>query len=195
MVIAVGNPLGLNHSVSSGLVSAKERLVPGPKVQLLDFLQTDSAINPGSSGGPLLNLHGEVVGINTALISDAQSIGFAIPINTVKEVMPLLVVNRTERGWFGVTARPLAPGEAKQRGYANPRGIVVEEVAEDSPAEASGIEPGDLIVRVGDREIESLVLLSRHLLQLLPGDEIRLTLFRDGKLIDISSTLIENPAS
>jgi serine protease Do len=195
MVIAVGNPLGLNHSVSSGLVSAKERLVPGPKAQVLDFLQTDSAINPGSSGGPLLNLHGEVVGINTALISDAQSIGFAVPINTVKEVMPLLVVNRTERGWFGLSARPLEPGEAKQRGYPNPRGILVEEVAEGSPAEASGIEPGDLIVRVGDREIESLVLLSRHMLRLLPGDEIRVTLFRDGDLIDITSTLIENPAS
>jgi serine protease Do len=195
MVVAVGNPLGLNHSVSSGLVSAKERLVPGPEAQLLDFLQTDSAINPGSSGGPLLNLHGEVVGINTALIANAQAIGFAVPINTVKEVMPLLVVNRSERGWFGLSARPLEPGEAKRRGYPNPRGILVEEVAEGSPAEASGIEPGDLIVRVGDREIESLVLLSRHMLRLLPGDEIRVTLFRDGKLIDITSTLIENPAS
>lgn len=195
MVIAVGNPLGLNHSVTSGLVSAKERLVPGPRAQVLDFLQTDSAINPGSSGGPLLNLHGEVVGINTALISEAQSIGFAVPINTVKEVMPLLIVNRTERGWFGVTARPLAPGEAKERGFPNPRGIVVEEVEEDSPAETSGVEPGDLIVRVDGREIESLARLTRHLLRLLPGDEIRVTLFRDGELIDITSTLIRNPAS
>jgi serine protease Do len=195
MVIAVGNPLGLNHSVTSGLVSAKERVVPAPQTQLLDVLQTDSAINPGSSGGPLLNLRGEVVGINTALISDAQSIGFAVPINTVKDVMPLLIVNRTERGWFGVTARPLAPGEAKQRGYANPRGIVVESVADGSPAEASGIEPGDLIVRVGDREIDSFVRLSRHLLRMLPGDQIHVTLLRDGDLIDITSTLIENPAS
>jgi serine protease Do len=195
MVIAVGNPLGLNHSVTSGLVSAKERVVPAPQTQLLDVLQTDSAINPGSSGGPLLNLRGEVVGINTALISDAQSIGFAVPINTVKDVMPLLIVNRTERGWFGVTARPLAPGEAKQRGYANPRGIVVESVADGSPAEASGIEPGDLIVRVANREIDSFARLSRHLLRLLPGDEIHVTLLRDGDLIDITSTLIENPAS
>jgi serine protease Do len=195
MVVAVGNPLGLNHSVTSGLVSAKERIVPGPETQLLDFLQTDSAINPGSSGGPLLNLRGEVVGINTALISDAQSIGFAVPINTVKEVMPLLIVNRTERGWFGVSARPLTPGEATQLGYANPRGILVESVAQGSPAELSGVEPGDLIVRLGDREIDSFVGLSRHLLRLLPGDEIHVTLFREGDLIDITSTLIENPAS
>jgi serine protease Do len=195
MVVAVGNPLGLNHSVTSGLVSAKERVVPGARTQLLDFLQTDSAINPGSSGGPLLNLRGEVVGINTAIASDAQSIGFAVPINTVKEVMPLLIVNRTERGWFGVTARPLAPGEARQLGYANPRGIIVESVAHGSPAEASGVQPGDLIVRVGDREIDSFVLLSRHLMRLLPGDEIRVTLLRGGDLVDITSTLIENPAS
>jgi len=195
MVIAVGNPLGLNHSVTSGLVSAKERIVPGPETQLLDFLQTDSAISPGSSGGPLLNLRGEVVGINTAIASDAQSIGFAIPINTVKEVMPLLIVNRTERGWFGVTARPLAPGEATQLGYANPRGIVVESVADGSPAEASGIEAGDLIVRVGGREIDSFVLLLRQLLRFLPGDEIHVTLLRGGDLIDVTSTLIERPAS
>jgi serine protease Do len=195
MVIAVGNPLGLNHSVTSGLVSAKERTVPGPETQLLDFLQTDSAINPGSSGGPLLNLRGEVVGINTAIASDAQSIGFAIPINTVKEVMPLLVVNRTDRGWFGVTARPLAPGEARRLGHSNPRGIIVESVAEGSPAQASGVKPGDLIVRVGDREIDSFALLSRHLLHLLPGDEIHVTLSRGGELVDITSTLIENPAS
>jgi serine protease Do len=195
MVVAVGNPLGLNHSVTSGLVSAKERVVPGARTQLLDFLQTDSTIHPGSSGGPLLNLRGEVVGINTAIASDAQSIGFAVPINTVKEVMPLLIVNRTERGWFGVTARPLAPGEARQLGYANPLGIIVESVARGSPAEASGVQAGDLIVRVGDREIDSFVLLSRHLMRLLPGDEIRVTLLRGGDLVDITSTLIENPAS
>ena len=159
------------------------------------FLQTDSAINPGSSGGPLLNLRGEVVGITTALASEAQSIGFAVPINTVKQVMPLLIVNRTERGWFGVTARPLAPGEAKQRGYPKPRGILVESVEPGSPAEASGIEAGDLIVRVGDREIDSFVLLSRQLLRLLPGDEIQVTLLRGDDLVEITSTLAENPRS
>jgi serine protease Do len=195
MVVAVGNPLGLNHTVTSGLISAKERVIATPRTQLLDFLQTDSAINPGNSGGPLLNLRGEVVGVTTAIASDAQSIGFAVPINTVKEVMPLLIVNRTERGWFGVTARPLAPGEAKQRGYPSPYGIVVENVERGSPAAASGIEAGDLIVRVGDREIDSFVLLSRQLLRLLPGDEIRVTLLRGGDLIDITSTLAENPSS
>ncbi len=195
MVVAVGNPLGLNHSVTYGLVSAKERIIPGPQTQLLDLLQTDSAINPGSSGGPLLNMRGEVVGINTALITEAQSIGFAVPINTVKEVMPLLIVNRTERGWLGVSARPLTPGEAKQLGYADPRGILVESVAAGSPAEASGIETGDLIVRVGDQKIDSVVRLTRQLLRLLPGDQIHVTLFRRGELIDVTSTLAENPAS
>ena len=136
-----------------------------------------------------------MVGINTAIASEAHSIGFAVTINTVKEVLPLLIVNRTKRGWFGVTARPLAPGEAKRLRYASPHGIVVEGVAEGSPAEASGIRPGDLIVRVGNQEIESFVRLSRLMLRLLPGDEIHVTLFRDGQLVDITSTLIENPAS
>ena len=112
MVIAMGNPLGLTHSVTTGIVSATERVSPQPDGKYLDFIQTDSAINPGSSGGPLLNLYGEVVGINTAIVSSAQLIGFAIPINTVKEVMPILVLGKTERGWFGVKAAPLSSKEA-----------------------------------------------------------------------------------
>ena len=111
MVLTIGNPLGLRHSVTSGIVSATERISPGLSEKLVDFVQTDSAINPGSSGGPLVNLYGEVVGINTAMISNAQSIGFAIPINTVKKVMPMLVLGKTERGWLGVQAVPLMPNK------------------------------------------------------------------------------------
>jgi len=112
MVLAIGNPLGLRHSVTSGIVSATERISPGLNEKLVDFIQTDSAINPGNSGGPLLNLHGEVVGINTAVVSQAHSIGFAIPINTVKKVMPMLVLGKTERGWLGIRAVPLMPNKA-----------------------------------------------------------------------------------
>jgi len=112
IVMAVGNPLGLNHTVSSGLISAKERLIAEDSASLLDYLQTDTAINPGSSGGPLLNLHGQVVGINTAIASDAQNIGFAIPIDTIKQVIPILISGNAERGWFGASARPAEPGEA-----------------------------------------------------------------------------------
>ena len=107
MVLAMGNPLGFRHTVISGLISAKERLAPTTGDRYTNFLQTDSAINPGSSGGPLINLYGEVVGINTAIIAEAQLIGFAIPINTVKDVMGMLVTGKTERGWFGAHASPI----------------------------------------------------------------------------------------
>ena len=117
MVLAVGNPLGLRHTVTSGLISAKERAAQGANDKYAYFIQTDSAINPGSSGGPLINLYGEVVGINTAIVSQAQLIGFSIPANTVKEVMPLLVLGQTERGWFGLKAIPLSIEEAVELNY------------------------------------------------------------------------------
>ena len=128
MVLAIGNPLGLQHSVTSGIISAKGRIAPELNNQLVDFLQTDSAINPGSSGGPLLDLNGAVVGINTALISEAQSIGFAIPIDTVKEVMPMLVLDKTQRGWLGIKAAPLPLGKTTKLPHPDDWGILVEEV-------------------------------------------------------------------
>lgn len=193
IVIAVGNPLGLNHTVSSGLISAKERLVPSVNPSLLDYLQTDSAINPGSSGGPLLNLFGEVVGINTAIASDAQNIGFAIPIDTVKRVMPLLVSGRTVRGWFGASARPLQPGEAQELGFSNPNGVIVDGVVAESPASKAGLRPDDLILRVGDEEVTDFVTFRRQLIGLLPGQTLDLTLLRAGVQIEVSSTLAEPP--
>jgi S1-C subfamily serine protease len=193
MVVAVGNPLGLQHTVTSGLVSAKERIVPSAENTLVDFLQTDSAINPGSSGGPLLNLRGEVVGVNTAIVSNAQSIGFAIPINSVKQVMALLIVGKTERGWFGASARPFEPGEARAVGYPNPSAVVIEEVAADSPAAAAGIRPADVIVSVDGQRVEDFVAFRRQLLGRLPGQKLRLLVSRDGELIEIESLLVARP--
>ncbi len=193
LVLAVGNPLGLNHTVTSGLVSAKHRLVPTQRAALLDFIQTDSAINPGSSGGPLLNLHGEVVGINTAIVAEAQSIGFAIPINIVKQVMPLLVLNETERGWFGAAVRPIEPDELAELDHKNPWAVVVAEVSENSPAEAAGLQPDDIIVAVGEVDIANLIAFRRSLLSLRPGDPLRLTLLRGGERFDTTGTLAVKP--
>ena len=195
MVIAMGNPLGLNHTVTSGLVSAKERIVASGRPLLLDFLQTDSAINPGSSGGPLLNLYGEVVGINTAIAGDAQAIGFAIPINTVKIVTPLLITGRTERGWLGTAVRPLDPGEGLALGWTDSRAVVVDEVIASSPAAEAGLEPFDVIVRIDGQEVEGFVAFRRHTLALLPGHEVELTVFRGGELRELRSTLVRNPAA
>ncbi len=191
MVLAMGNPLGLMHSVTSGIISAKERVYPELNEKLVDFIQTDSAINPGNSGGPLLNLFGEVVGINTALVTEAQSIGFAIPINTVKEVMPMLVLGQTERGWFGAKAAPLTIEEAAGLGYPGEGGIIVLAVEKDSPAEKAGLHPKDIIVEMNGHPSKSFVLFRRKLLGLAPGQDIHLKVFRDGNTREISSTLVK----
>ena len=193
MVMAVGNPLGLNHTVSSGLISAKERLVAEDTASLLDYLQTDTAINPGSSGGPLLNLHGQVVGINTAIATDAQNIGFAIPIDTIKTVIPILVSGNAERGWFGAAARPASPGEAEELGHSNPSAVIVDEVFDASPASNAGVRVDDLILRMGDQEIPDFITFRRQLISLRPGSHLDLTILRDGEQIEITSTLVAPP--
>lgn len=189
MVIAMGNPLGLRHSVSSGIISAKERISPNLKEKNVDFVQTDSAINPGSSGGPLLNLHGEVIGINTAIVAKAQSIGFAIPVNTVKEVMPMLVLGRTERGWFGAKAMPMDRKTAVNLDYPHEGGVLVLEVEKNSPAEKAGIKRNDIIVEMNGRSLNNFLIFRRKLLGLAPGHEIHLTVFREGETLRVSSML------
>ena len=189
MVLAMGNPLGFRHTVTSGLISAKERLAPTTGDRYSNFLQTDSAINPGSSGGPLVNLYGEVVGINTAIIAGAQLIGFAIPINTVKDVMGMLVTGKTERGWLGASAAYMKPEEALELNYPESEGIIIKDVEKNSPAEQSGLKANDIIIGFNKEPISNLYLLRRKLLALIPGQEIHLTIFRDGKTFEITSTL------
>ncbi len=189
MVLTIGNPLGLKHTVTSGIVSATERISPGLSEKLLDFIQTDSAINPGSSGGPLVNLHGEVVGINTAMISKAQSIGFAIPINTVKMVMPMLILGKTERGWLGVQAVPLMPNKAFELKYPHEGGVLVVAVEKDSPAEKAGMKPDDIIMALNGHPVGRFLMLRREMLSLSPGVQLSLSVFRDGAVLEIKSTL------
>jgi S1-C subfamily serine protease len=193
IVMAVGNPFGLNHTVSAGLISAKDRLVSEDEASLLDYLQTDTAINPGSSGGPLLNLHGQVVGINTAIATDAQNIGFAIPIDTIKRVIPILVSGNPERGWFGASARPASPGEAAELGHSNPSAVIIDEVIDLSPASQAGVRVDDLVLRVGDQEIPDFIAFRRQLITLRPGNTLELTILRDGDQIEINSMLVTPP--
>jgi len=193
MVMAIGNPLGLRHTVTLGIVSAKDRVTQGLDNNATDFIQTDSAINPGSSGGPLLNLHGEVVGINTAIVARAQSIGFAIPVNTVKEIMALLVLGKTERGWFGAAVEPLGPRDANRLSYPGRDGVIVQEVEEKSPASEAGMEVDDIILELNGKKIPGFQVFKRKLLGMLPGMRVEFVVYRGGLEIPIASTLIEKP--
>ena len=191
MVLAIGNPLGLRHTVTSGIISAKERVSPQANDKFAYFIQTDSAINPGSSGGPLINLYGEVVGINTAIVSQAQLIGFSIPANTVKEVMPLLVLGHAERGWFGLKAIPLSIEEAVELNYNGEDALVIEEVEKGSPAEKSGLKPKDIIIKFDGQPMKKFLIFRRKLLGLMPGKQIRMTIRRNGEEQEITSTLVK----
>jgi serine protease Do len=185
-VVAIGNPFGLDHSVAHGMISAKERVLGVG--QFDDFIQTDALINPGNSGGPLFNMKGEVVGVTTAIISQGQGIGFAVPINLVKDLLPNLRENgKLERGWLGVVIND-------DGGNGERRAPVVKDVYKESPAATAGIRPGDRLVAVNGRAIGSYLQLLRKVALLAPGTEAKLTLLREGTTKEVLVRLIVRPA-
>ena len=162
-VIAIGNPFGLSHTVTAGIVSAKGRrdVQPGRQPMYANFIQTDASINPGNSGGPLINIRGEVVGINTAINRAGQGIGFAVPINMVKTVLPQLAHNgRVSRSYLGVQIGPLTPEHARSVGLSRARGSVVREVMAGTPADVAGLRAGDVITHWDGQELRSWQELS-----------------------------------
>jgi serine protease Do len=156
-VIAVGNPYGFDRTVSFGIVSGKGRVLPnmpGENQLINDFIQTDAAIDPGSSGGPLVNLRGEVIGINSIGFGRGQ--GFTIPINTANQVKDKLLASGTiQRGWMGIAVQPLSRDYAKYFDHPEQEGILVSDVLPDSPAEAAGILPGDILVSYQGEKISA----------------------------------------
>jgi serine protease Do len=187
-VVAVGNPFGLGHTVTGGIISAKERAIGlGPYD---DFIQTDASINPGNSGGPLFNLHGEVVGINTAIRAGANGIGFAIPVDALKEVLPALrEKGHVERGKLGLGFQRLTPDLAKALGLDSPEGALVVEVEPGGPAERAGIRPGDVIIAIDGTPVRQAEELPRQVARRPPGSRIAVTVLRNGKRIELSATL------
>jgi serine protease Do len=152
-VLAIGNPFGLEHTVTAGIVSAKHRNIGQGSYD--DFIQTDAAINPGNSGGPLLNLRGEVIGINTAINPRANTIGFTVPINMAKQVLPMLRVDgHVTRGWLGVVIQSITPELASEFGLADEAGALVSRVLADGPADSAGLQVGDVIVDFDGQEID-----------------------------------------
>jgi len=178
-VLAVGNPFGLSHTVTQGIISAKGRVIGDSPYD--KFLQTDASINPGNSGGPLLNLQGEVIGINTAILAHGQGIGFAIPSNIAKKIIPILKAKgKVTRGMIGILAQTLTPNMAKKLGVSHPGGVLVVEVNPNMPAQKAGIKPGDIIIGFNGHPVYTM----RELLTLVgdtaPGTEATVTVLRQG---------------
>ncbi|MBF0103612.1 MAG: DegQ family serine endoprotease [Desulfobacterales bacterium] len=180
-VLAIGNPFGLEHTVTAGIVSAKGRTIGAGPYD--DFIQTDASINPGNSGGPLLNMNGDVVGVNTAIIAAGQGIGFAIPVNMVKEVIEQLKdEGEVTRGWLGVGIQDLKKDVAEYYNLKNGnKGVLVTEVFPGDPAEEAGIKAGDIIIRVNGDAIDSSRQLSRLVAKTKIGEKLSVTVLRNGK--------------
>ena len=192
-VMAIGNPFGLDNTVTRGIVSAKGRHIgEGPYD---NFIQTDASINPGNSGGPLINMRGEVVGINTAIFSQTGEnigIGFATPINLVKEILPeLKSKGKVTRGWLGVAIQRVTPEIAESLELDKPRGGLVTEVAEDGPAYRAGIKVGDVIVEFDGKEIKDSGELPILVARTSPDKQVRVKVLRDKKEVFFSVMIRE----
>ncbi len=179
-VVAIGNPFGLGHTVTSGIVSAKGRIIGAGPYD--DFIQTDASINPGNSGGPLFDIDGKVVGINTAIISGGQGIGFAIPINMAKSFIPQLrEKGSVERGWLGIYIQPVTKELADTFGLKKVVGALVAEVMDNSPAEKGGVKRGDIILEFDGKVVEESSDLPRMAAVTPVGKKVNVKVFREGK--------------
>ena len=193
-VLAIGNPYGLEHTVTAGIVSAKHRIIGQGSYD--DFIQTDAAINPGNSGGPLLNLRGEVVGINTAINPRANTIGFAVPIDMAKEILPQLRVHGyVTRGWLGVVIQEITPDLAEELGLEDDEGALVSKVDPKGPAAKAGLKRGDVIVGFDGRPVHEMKELPRMVAATRPGRMVEVEVIRKGerKTFQVEIGRLEEP--
>ncbi len=192
-VVAMGSPFGLSNTVTAGIVSAKGRNIGAGPYD--NFIQTDASINPGNSGGPLINLRGEVVGINTAIFSQTGGnlgIGFALPINLAKEILPELIKSgKVTRGWLGVSIQHVTPDIAKALGIEKERGALVADVVENSPAARAGIKSGDVIVEYDGKAIDEASHLPILVAETPVGKSVKIAVLRDNKRISVSAKIEE----
>ena len=196
VVMAIGNPFGLDESVSQGIISAKDRRAMNDSH--VEFFQTDTAINPGNSGGPLVNIRGEVIGINTAIYSESggnQGIGFAIPSNVVKAAMKSIISKgRVIRGYLGVGIQPVTKDIAEQFKLDSARGALVTDVTPGSPAEKAGIIRGDVIRKVNGYEVKDTISLVNRISEADIGSNLTIDLVRDGRAKSVTAQITEQPA-
>ncbi len=192
-VLAIGNPLGYGHTVTHGILSAKER--KAPEMRLAKYLQTDASINPGNSGGPLLNMKGEVIGINNAIDARGQGIGFAIPINTVKQILPQLKTKGSvSRGYLGVSAGEVSEEMASQLELPKgTKGVMVAEVIPGEAADRAGLKPYDVITNVNGEKVAAPIDLTTKITAVKVGESVEIRYFRKGKEKTIQVKLGERP--
>ena len=187
-VLAIGNPFGLAHTVTQGIISAKERYRAIPDSSVIqEFLQTDAAINPGNSGGPLVNVRGELVGINTAIYGETyQGIGFAIPSALAKKIYERIRQSNGNlvHGFLGVEMDPLSDSYAEKNGVEPGKGVVVAYVRDRSPASRGELKPGDIILKWGDKDIQSPTHLTHEVILTPPGTEISIIIVRNGENLE-----------
>ena len=190
-VLAIGSPFGFDYSVTAGIVSAKGRDLPAESY--VPFIQTDVAINPGNSGGPLFNLDGEVVGINSQIYTRSggfMGLSFAVPSNMASDIVAQLRDNgEVNRGWLGVQIQEVNQDLAESFGLEKAIGALIADVIEDSPAEAAGLQVGDIITHVDGREVIKYGQVIHHIGALLPGEEVMLTLMREGASQQLAVTI------
>jgi len=195
-VLAIGNPFGLSHTVTMGIISAVGRANVGI-ADYEDFIQTDAAINPGNSGGPLVGIHGDLIGINTAIFSKSggyQGIGFAVPSNMARSIMEQLVKEgKVVRGWLGITIQELTPEMAKKFGYDGVKGALVGEALAGSPAERGGIRSGDIVLKYGGKDVEGPAELKNMVARSRPGEKVPVVLLRDRKQLRLIVSIGDQP--
>ncbi len=182
-VVAIGSPFGLEQTVTQGIVSGKGRFIGSGPYD--DFIQTDASINPGNSGGPLVNMKGEVVGINTAIYPAGQGIGFAIPIDMAKSIVPQLEEKGSvTRGWLGIGIQEITPVLEKSFGLKDKHGVLVSDVYKGTPAEKAGIERGDVIVQFDGKSVDEPKDLSRMVASTSVGKTVNIKLLREGSAME-----------
>jgi len=199
-VMAIGNPHNFKHTVSVGVISALGRKLPyladsdgqGRDVSLDNFIQTDAAINYGNSGGPLINTRGEIIGINTAISAAAQNIGFAVPVNVARDIMPQLKAKgRVSRGYLGIKVTAVSPEMQELFSLPDRRGAIVQEVVKGLPADEAGLKHGDVILEVNGKPVDNSSDLVSLVSSIAPGEEVNLTVFRNGQTMAIGVVLAE----
>ncbi len=192
-VVAIGQPRGLDQTVTQGIISAKHRTGITDPSSYQDFLQTDAAINPGNSGGPLLTLSGRVIGINSMIASESggfEGIGFAIPSNMADHVAKALIAHgKVERGWMGVSAQDLTADLAKSFGLTVPKGALLAEVQKGAPADKAGLKKGDIVVAYQDRQVADASEFRNDVANSTIGQPVKVGIWRDGKKVEIPVTV------